>query len=227
MKPAFAPKKTPAVHHSRSPERMHKQERAVLTREKLVSAARIVFARDGFEHASLEEIASLAGKTRGAFYDNFQSKADVFFAIFEEDLQCERDKMRTAIRKSSTLEGRLDLLADYLTSLIKNRERTLLYMEFKTYAIRHPEHRGLLADLHAAMRMRCSLPEIEEMIPALTEQTDREKRELSLAITGILDGLAMNNLFDPGVLNTKHLQRYLRICLDEAIAQVVEEKSSR
>ena len=52
--------------------------------QKLLLAAEKIFARDGFEAARLEDIASLAGYTRGAFYANFQSKEDIFFALLEQ-----------------------------------------------------------------------------------------------------------------------------------------------
>ena len=53
------------------------QARTEATRRKLLLAAEKVFARDGFEAARLEDIAGLAGYTRGAFYANFQSKEDI------------------------------------------------------------------------------------------------------------------------------------------------------
>jgi AcrR family transcriptional regulator len=44
-------------------------------------AAEQTFARDGYEAARLEDIAARAGYTRGAFYANFASKEDIFFAL--------------------------------------------------------------------------------------------------------------------------------------------------
>jgi AcrR family transcriptional regulator len=58
------------------------QARTDATRRKLLAAAENIFARDGFEAARLEDIAGLAGYTRGAFYANFQSKEDIFFVCF-------------------------------------------------------------------------------------------------------------------------------------------------
>src|SRR6202007_3074855 len=72
---------------------LHRQERALVTRGQLIAAARTIFARDGFESARIEDIAALAGKTRGAFYDNFRDKEDVFFAIFEEDISRDQGKV--------------------------------------------------------------------------------------------------------------------------------------
>ena len=63
-----------------------KQRRALETRQQLISAARTIFARDGFAEARLEEIAAEAGKTRGAFYAHFRDKEDVLFSDWKRFL---------------------------------------------------------------------------------------------------------------------------------------------
>ena len=70
----------------REPGPFQRQRRGIITRSELIRSARHIFARDGFEHARIEDIAMRARKTRGAFYDNFKDKEDVFLAIFEEDV---------------------------------------------------------------------------------------------------------------------------------------------
>src|SRR6516164_38206 len=64
-----------------------RQERTEITRARLIQSAEKVFARDGFEAAKLEEIAADAGYTRGAFYANFDSKEDLFFALLEREVE--------------------------------------------------------------------------------------------------------------------------------------------
>ena len=58
-------------------------ERGESTRESLVSAARVLFGRDGFNSTSLDDIASSAGLTKGALYHHFDSKEDLFRAVAE------------------------------------------------------------------------------------------------------------------------------------------------
>jgi len=91
----------------------------MLTRKQLLRSARAVFARDGFEHSCIEEIAAKAGKTRGAFYDNFSGKEDVFFAIFEENLDRDMSELSSRIASLSTFERRVEALVDYLSGLTK------------------------------------------------------------------------------------------------------------
>ncbi len=190
-----------------------KQKRALLTRQELVKSARAIFARDGFEHARIEDIAARAGKTRGAFYANFEDKEDVFFEIFEEEMDRDIAALRPILQGVSTLDERLHVLAEYLCKLGKDRQRTLLNLEFKLYAIRHPHRRKRLAYLHAVMRLRCSLPEIDELLPEYHQQNASQKRTESLAVGAVMDGLALNQLFDPGSLADGDVTGYLTACL--------------
>ena len=56
------------------------------TRERLLAAARSVFARSGFHGASVEEIASEAGFSTGALYSNFDGKEDLFLVLMEREI---------------------------------------------------------------------------------------------------------------------------------------------
>src|SRR6202046_1108211 len=196
-----------------------RQQRGIVTRSQLIRSARHIFARDGFEHARIEDIALRARKTRGAFYDNFKDKEDVFLAIFEEDMARDLTELGPLLLALPTIKERMDALAQYLARLSKDLERMLLNVEFKLYAIRHPHKRKRLADLLRAMRLRTSIPEIGRLLPQLDGKTTSAKLVDCLAICGVMDGLALNHLFDPDGLDNRTLVRYLRLCLEETIPE--------
>jgi AcrR family transcriptional regulator len=199
--------------------RLQRQRRGIVTRNELIRSARHVFARDGFEHARIEDIALRARKTRGAFYDNFEDKEDVFLAIFEEDVVRDLSELGPLLLGLPTITERIEALAQYLTHLSEDLERMLLNVEFKLYAIRHPHKRKRLADLLRAMRLRTSIPEIGRLLPQLDGKTTSAKLVDCLAICGVMDGLALNHLFDPDGLDNRTLVRYLRLCLEETIPE--------
>ena len=64
-----------------SPRRTQR-ERSEATTAELLSAARELFARDGYEATSLDGIATAAAVSKGALYHHFGSKRDVFRAVF-------------------------------------------------------------------------------------------------------------------------------------------------
>jgi AcrR family transcriptional regulator len=59
------------------------EERRIRTRSKLLDAAALVFAREGFHRALVSDIVSKAGVGQGTFYRNFASKREVFEALFD------------------------------------------------------------------------------------------------------------------------------------------------
>src|SRR5438477_300553 len=52
-----------------------------MTRQHLLDAAAIVFARNGFHGSTLDEVAATAGFTKGAVYSNFKNKDDLFIDL--------------------------------------------------------------------------------------------------------------------------------------------------
>ncbi|WP_157477191.1 TetR/AcrR family transcriptional regulator [Granulicella tundricola] len=196
---------------------LRKQQRGLVTRQELLRSARAIFARDGFEHARIEDIAANAGRTRGAFYDNFKDKEDVFYAIFEENIDRDLAELAPRLASLPVMEEREAALADYLSGLTMDRERTLLNLEFKLYAIRHPLKRKRLADLHNMMCLRCSIPEINQLFTEPIKRGATARLADSLALGGVVDGLALNHLFNPEKLDEQELIRYVKLCLSETL----------
>jgi AcrR family transcriptional regulator len=202
---------------STRPLAVKKQDRAIVTRKHLTDAARQVFARDGFELARVEDIAAAAGKTRGAFYANFNDKEDIFFAIFEEDLSRDREQFSLHLSEAASAEERIQAVALYLSRVIKDRPRMLLALEFKQYAIRHPRKQKRLAQLHAAMCSRCGETDLNKLIPEFASVGSEQKRAQSAQIGAILDGLALNSMFDGGSLSEEQRLRLLEANLRVAL----------
>jgi AcrR family transcriptional regulator len=193
------------------------QDRAISTRHDLMEAARRIFALDGFEMARIEDIAVAAGKTRGAFYANFRDKEDLFFALFEENLRHEKRQMGEQLSETGSEDKRIEILARHMLSLIRDRRRMLLALEFKLYAIRHPRKTKRLADLHAALCLSCVEANVENLIPGFTCLTPKQKRTQTAQVGALLDGIALNLMFDcrglTDELILRHLHSALRIAL--------------
>jgi AcrR family transcriptional regulator len=217
----------PKVVDKRLDESLHKQRRAMLTRRQLLRAARAVFARDGFEHARIEEIASKAGKTRGAFYDNFNDKEDVFFAIFEENINRDLAELKPLLARLASQEQRVEALGEFLSELTRDRERMLLSLEFKLYSIRHPRKRKRLAALYSAMKLRGSIPELNMLLPQMKGKNAEAQLSDSLAICGLLDGLALSHFFNPKTFDERELVRYIKLCLRETLNWRPDKKTKK
>src|SRR5690606_5345351 len=65
--------------------RLTREQSREQTRQRLLDATRILFAAQGYAATSVEQIALEAGYTRGAFYSNFQDKADIFLTLLRRE----------------------------------------------------------------------------------------------------------------------------------------------
>lgn len=63
-----------------------RQEYAEQTRAALLNKARCLFASQGFQATTLDQIAGEARLTKGAIYHHFKNKTEIYAAIFEQ--QC-------------------------------------------------------------------------------------------------------------------------------------------
>jgi AcrR family transcriptional regulator len=190
------------------------QQRSLQTRAALLRAARSVFARDGFELARIEDIAKKAGKTRGAFYTHFTDKEDVFFAIFEDYLEEKEDELSAVTRHLPTLPERVSAICEYVAHSPRSRETTLLQIEFKAYAVRHPRRRKRLAALHTSMLRSRVLKELIEFVPQLEDEA------CSLAVSGAVEGLTLNHMFAPDELKVSQLTHLIELVLNDEIQRV-------
>ena len=112
------------------------------TKATLLEAAAKVFARRGYEGASISEIVSEAGLTSGAVYAHYASKAELFNATLEAFAERDLDQLLG--------RGGADLI-DALTALgatIDRREPTeaSLLISAIVAARNHPEVAQLLVD---------------------------------------------------------------------------------
>ncbi len=63
-------------------------EHKARTRDRIVTAARALFNRDGFVDVSIDDVMAEAGLTRGGFYNHFRNKEELLVASIEAYGQC-------------------------------------------------------------------------------------------------------------------------------------------
>jgi AcrR family transcriptional regulator len=196
---------------SRSQQAM-KSER---TRTELLRAAEVIFARDGFEASRIEDIAAEAGRSRGAFYANFASKTEVFLALRSLATRQRARALRERIQDLENEEERYNAIIQYIVEQICDTPTQLLQIEFKLFALRHPELLPELAEKHLEASTSVNRQELSDLFPEKSEDSD-ETRCHTLAVEAILEGFALNARFSPTVLNEARMRKIV----PELIAQI-------
>ena len=195
--------------HSFDPDLVSRSQQALKserTRSELLRAAEVIFARDGFEASRIEDIAAEAGRSRGAFYANFDSMTDVFLALRSLATRRNARALRDRIEHVLDPDQRYQAITRYILEQICDTQTQLLQIEFKLFALRHPEMLPELAEKHLEASRSVNRQELSDLFPE-ENMNSPEKRSDMLAVEAILEGFALNVRFSPNVLDAFSIQR--------------------
>jgi AcrR family transcriptional regulator len=188
-------------------------ERTEVTRRKLLAAAKQIFAKNGFEAARLEDISSSAGYTRGAFYANFKSKEDIFFALFEEWVRERIDSATAALSRYKDPLEKLAALRKHYAQLAQDRRLVLISLEFKLFALRHPEAHARLQSRHRRIRA-CFGELFSELLSPLGKTLPIANPAASTCLGALAQGLLLEHLVDPKTLSDGDVRHVLGLFFD-------------
>lgn len=174
--------------------------RRVRTRARLLGAAFEVFAAKGFGRVSIEEVCEAAGFSRGAFYSNFATLDELFFALYRE----RADLIAAQVADALAQDGPdLDVPAsvDRVTEvLLLDVDWLLVKTDFLVHAARDPavaqallDHRGRLRE---AVADRLSRARGHTELPAVLGGADGAARAVVAAYDGVTTQLLLDRDVD-------------------------------
>ncbi len=191
------------------------------TRQRILDAAREIFAERGVIGGSVEDICERAGFTRGAFYSNFTDKDGVLQAMVERDqgrllahLDASFSAVNDELAAAESLESVLASIVGRIMGTIPvDRQLMLINTELEIHAIRRPDLARHLLEVNAGFRERLgyfiatamalhgrellvSVPDITDTMIAVAERSSRR----ALLAGGDADQDALSRAVLPGIL---------------------------
>jgi len=179
------------------------------TQARLLDAAEEIFVRDGYGGAQLDEIATMAGRSKGAVYTHFKSKEDLFLALFEHRTRSYIERLVNSLRRCSNREQSLEAFRDFYVGLVRDRVWPILTLEFKLYALRHPESKERLRKVFELSKTSKDGGTDEQLFGKLTRLEKADNDLALIALGPIVSGLILESQFEPEALTEKGLRRIL------------------
>ena len=180
-------------------QRLTRQESRLETRTKLLESAAQLFAKGGYEGASVDLIAESAGYSKGAFYSNFESKEAIFLELLDAHKWREIDALAQLLAQDVPASELISLIRNSESSRISDFDFGLLSAEFqlqacrdktfaKTYTKLHRTHVGTMAGL------------ITKLFAKLDRTPPSEPKDLADIIMALTTGLSLQRTSVQGPL---------------------------
>ena len=194
------------------------QVRSRKTLTRLLDAAEEVFVRDGYEAAQLDEIAARAERSKGAVYMHFKSKEDLFLGLIEHRIRSYIDRIEGHMQKCTSRQERIDSFRDFYIALLRDRAYHVLTLEFKLFALRHPEWKERYQKTFASMKEPYDETEVERLYGKLS-RTEKANLDASRGALGpIINSLVLESYFEPDIFSEKTLRHILSRVFDALIS---------
>jgi AcrR family transcriptional regulator len=102
-----------------------------ITRLAIINAAAKLFAHQGFEKTTVDEVATEAGIAKGTIFYNFKAKDDIFFSVIKQGIDSLTDVTREHIESDATPIEQLDSVYDATVEFLQKHASfgTLLVSE--------------------------------------------------------------------------------------------------
>ena len=195
------------------------------TKENILHTALRLFARDGYEAASVSDIAGELGITKGALYKHYKNKQDIFNSIVERMYQIDDERAKKFEVPEETFdrspEAYRNTDMDKITAFIEAQFHFLTEDEFARNfrkmlileQYRNPE----IAELYQKCLVSGPVSYIEDLFREMMERGIWDKsdpKQLALEfyapfylLLSISDALPENK--EPAKLLTVHIERFI------------------
>lgn len=175
-------------------------------RARILAAAADVVAERGLTAASIDQVAAAAGFTKGAVYSNFASKDALFLALLEAQVSRRVATVEEALRQAGNVPEALAAVGAELTR--PDPAGQLLAVEFWQRAVRDEAVRAAFVRSRQALRARIA-EVVAEFLRARPVTGGWDARSLTLVVVALANGLAIEELAEPGVVPPDLVPRVL------------------
>ncbi len=195
-------------------KRLTRAERRERTREELIAAAESLFTARGFHATSVDEVALEAGYTKGAVYSNFESKEDLFFAVYERRVDRAVVEIGRKIGGGDPALGLERLAAEVAQRRGRDDGWLAVFFEFWAHVVRHTELRERFARIHTRA-LEPMVAAVERFVEERGIEMPVDARGLNVAMNAMQLGLLLERLTQPEVVDVTLGARMVRLVLED------------
>ena len=117
-------------------------------KEEIINACQQLYETMSFKDITLKEIGSVTSFSRTSIYNYFQTKEEIFLALFEREYDLWNEELQSILTENETLEK--EQLAEKIASSISGREQLLKLLSMNNYDMESNSRPELLVSFKTA-----------------------------------------------------------------------------
>lgn len=188
-------------------------------REMIIEQASTLFAKNGFEATSVQEITDACGISKGSFYLSFKSKESLLFAIFEYFSKKLLEQVEGVFSEEGLTEReRFERsLRIYFEEIAKYSNFILMQLREQTNPVNEEMLQLMTANQRTTYRLQHKL-----LKDLYGEQTEACMPDAITILNGIIKGYMEIIVFTKEPLDFEGLARFLAGVMDSIMADLKE-----
>ncbi len=117
-------------------------------KEEIVNACETLYQTMSFKDITLKEIGNVTSFTRTSIYNYFQTKEEIFLALYEREYDRWNEELQSILQENEALTK--EEIAEKIAASIANREQLLKLLSMNNYDMEANSRPGLLASFKRA-----------------------------------------------------------------------------
>jgi len=185
------------MHTTNRPRTRGSYKKSEVSRRQVLEAAVRSLAKRGYAKTSVSDIAQAAGMSKGAVHYHFESKDDLIARVAEHCGAVARDRLRQAWdAPGAPVEKIRNAMVEMRKMRKEGTPELRVLADLAALALHDARLRALLGRMFEVNRVE-TVEYLSQSLTALGVKTKIPVHLLPRLLLGVVDGLAMQDYFDP------------------------------
>ena len=181
-------------------------------REEIIAGAIKAFEQAGYERASMDLVAELAGASKRTVYNHFESKKELLWAVIAELMAGQTEMTQIPYSKTHSLESQLGRFVDAQIYFVTDSTRLSIVRLLTSIFLQNQELRD-----EASKGGNCQFDHLTTWLKAAKKDKQLKMKDPVLAAQ-VLRGLIEGMINYPALYSPLKTSKELKPLKDEAIA---------
>lgn len=192
----------------------YKQKR----KKEILDSALDCFAEKGFQIATIDDIVKHSGISKGAIYNYFKSKEEIYLELMREQTEMSNARLIEKLRELKTAREKLNYLFEIYIALDPyeedRRKIIIVHLEFTLYSSRSEEINKILKERGRKFFIQLITEIMEEGQRQGEFRKDIEPEVIANMFWSLIDGAMLHSIINNEYPYTEVLANYQKMILN-------------